>query len=190
MQSALCSAAQLVGDATASEATWWCRNVLWAPQANSAVPQEDLGGLHRGLPHHCGGLLVPGWLPFQVQVDDLPPHGTGSSSLPCCILWWLCPLGVCLGLTSCVEDCKASSGHSAHMLLLLAPAECWVFFKYAARSSTRTDRFKETRLVLHLYSLSRAEMCHSLLPCLPALLSTPGAMLTGPVSRVAAVSAH
>ena len=79
----------------ASEAAWLCRDVLWAPQADSAVPQEDLGGVHWGLPHHCGRLLVPGWLPVQVQVDDLPPHGTALPPLECTLiclntLWQLC----------------------------------------------------------------------------------------------------
>lgn len=52
-----------------------CRDVLWAQEADSAVPQEDMGGVHWGLLHHHCGLLVPGWLHVQVQMDDLPTNG-------------------------------------------------------------------------------------------------------------------
>lgn len=43
-----------------------CRDVLWAQEADSAVPQEDMGGVHWRLLHHHCGLLVPGWLHVQV----------------------------------------------------------------------------------------------------------------------------
>jgi len=51
-----------------------CRHVFWASKADSAVAQEDVGGVHWGLHHDCGGFLVLGWIHVQVQVDDLPTY--------------------------------------------------------------------------------------------------------------------
>ncbi len=64
-----------------------CRYMLWAQEADTAVSQEDMGGVHWGLHHYCGGLLVPGWLHVQVQVDDLPSHSTSPPHLwaPSCL---------------------------------------------------------------------------------------------------------
>ena len=58
-----------------------CRYVLWTQEAHPAVPQEDMGGVHWGLHHHCGGLMVPGRLHVQVQVDDLPTHSMSPALL-------------------------------------------------------------------------------------------------------------
>ena len=55
------------------------RYVLWAQEVDTTVSQEDVGGLYWGLHHHCGGLLVPGWLHVQVQVDDVPSHSTSPA---------------------------------------------------------------------------------------------------------------
>ena len=62
--------------------------MFWPQEVDTTVSQEDMGGLHWGLHHYCGGVLVPGWLHVQVQVDDLPSHSTSpahvwGTHLPC-----------------------------------------------------------------------------------------------------------
>ena len=65
--------------------------MLRAQEVDTTVSQEDMGGLHWGLHHYCGGLLVPGWLHVQVQVDDVPSHSTSPAHVwaHACLLYFL-----------------------------------------------------------------------------------------------------
>ena len=62
-----------------------CRHMFWAQEIDKAVPKEDLGGLHWGLPHNSGGLLVLVRLLVTLQMDDVSPHCESSTPCACMV---------------------------------------------------------------------------------------------------------